>query len=251
MYNETVIRQQRYVMLIQSTSNESEVDETVKKLDLSRQFSESITKECADFFEPIAEVVFDSLLDEETVQKIPFVSSVVSAFHLGKMARERYATLKLYSFIGNFNKGICDERQRDKYISIFQNDTTRRNRELTYLLIILDRYIDWNKPQLLAKTYLAYLHETITWVDFMKYAEIIDRLLPGDLELLKEGMKQNVDYQDVGDGTLRLVSLGLMVPFPDTSRVEGTTLVLANGNVQSYMWTKFGEIFVKINFDAD
>ena len=47
-------------MLIQSTSNESEVDETVKKLDLSRQFSESITKECADFFEPIAEVVFDS-----------------------------------------------------------------------------------------------------------------------------------------------------------------------------------------------
>lgn len=235
-------------MLIQNTSNASKADEAVK-LDLSRQFSESITKECADFFEPIVEVGFDSLLDEGIVQKIPFVSSVVSAFHFGKMVHERYATLKLYSFIGDFNKGICDERQRDKYISIFQNDTKRRNRELTYLLIILDRYIAWNKPQLLAKTYLAYLNETITWGDFMKYAEIIDRLLPGDLELLKEGMKQNVDYQDVGDGMLRLVSLGLMVSFPDTSKVEGTKLILANGNVQNYKWTKIGETFVEINSD--
>ena len=41
-------------MLIQNTSDESKADEAVR-LDLSRQFSESITKECSDFFEPIAE----------------------------------------------------------------------------------------------------------------------------------------------------------------------------------------------------
>ena len=38
---------------------------------------------------------------------------------------------------------------------------------------------------MLAKLYLSYLDENITWVDFAKYAEVVVRFLPGDYEMLK------------------------------------------------------------------
>lgn len=49
----------------------------------------------------------------------------------------------------------------------------------------------------------------------MKYSEIIDKLLPGDIELLAVGMRENVNCQNVEDGILRHGALGLMVSFPD------------------------------------
>ena len=80
----------------------------------------------------------------------------------------------------------------------------------------------------------------------MKYSEVIGRLLPGDVELLMVGMRNNVNYQNVDDGILRLVALGLMVSFPDKTELKNGTMVISDGRDHNYMWTKFGEIFVNI-----
>lgn len=86
----------------------------------------------------------------------------------------------------------------------------------------------------------------ITWNEVMKYSEVIDRLLPGDIELLAVGMRENVNYQNVDDGILRLVALGLMVSFPDKTEYNNHTIAIADGRDQNYMWTRFGETFVNI-----
>ena len=75
-----------------------------------------------------------------------------------------------------------DEKQREKYILNFQNNQKTRNKELAYLMVVLDKYINLDKPQMLAKTYLSYLNGEITWNEVMKYSEVIERLLPGDVE---------------------------------------------------------------------
>ena len=77
-----------------------------------------------------------------------------------------------------------DEQQLEKYILNFQKDQKIKNKELAYLMVMLDKYINLDKPQMLAKTYLSYLNGEITWNEVMKYSEVIDRLLPGDIELL-------------------------------------------------------------------
>lgn len=50
-----------------------------------------------------------------------------------------------------------DEQQREKYILNFQNDQKIRNKELAYLMVVLDKYINLDKPKMLAKIYLSLL----------------------------------------------------------------------------------------------
>ena len=208
--------------------------------------SQSITEECSELVSSIAEVTLNSVLEDGLLKDVPIIASAISIYKLGNSLRERHGILKLYHFVKAFNNGMQDERQREKYILDFQNDQKIRNKELAYLMVVLDKYINLDKPQMLAKTYLSYLNGEITWNEVMKYSEVIDRLLPGDFELLAVGMRENVNYQNVDDGILRLVALGLMVSFPDKTEHNNEAIVIADGRNQNYIWTKFGETFVNI-----
>lgn len=216
------------------------------KNDLSFSMSQSITEECSELVSSIAEVTLDSVLEDGLLKDIPIIASAISVYKLGASLRERHELMKLYYFVKSFNNGMQDEEQREKYILNFQNDQKIRNKELAYLMVVLDKYINLDKPQMLAKIYLSYLNGEITWNDVMKYSEVIDRLLSGDVELLAAGMRENVNYQNVDDGILRLVALGLMVSFPDKTEYNNHTIAIADGRNQNYMWTKFGETFVNI-----
>lgn len=179
--------------------------------------SQSITTECSELFSPIAELTLDSVLEDGFLKDIPLISSVISIYRIGTSLRERYGIVKLAHFVDALNRGLHDEQQRKKYIKDFQSNQKTRNKELTYLLVVLDKYINLEKPRMLAKIYLSYLNSAITWIDVMKYSEVIERLLPGDVELLAEGRRENVNYQEIDDGVLRLVSLGLMVDYSDSA----------------------------------
>lgn len=109
--------------------------------------------------------------------------------------------------------------------------------------------MDVDKPRLLAKVFLAflaYLERRISWEDVQKYSEVIDRLLPGDREILVAGKQENINYSDVNDGLLRLTALGLMIAYQNHTKVEEKTLLLADARIQNYMRTKFGDIFADI-----
>lgn len=213
---------------------------------LSFSMSQSITEECSELVSSIAEVTLDSVLEDGLLKDIPIIASAISIYKLGTSLRERHELLKLYHFVKSLNNGMQDEEQREKYILNFQNDQKIRNKELAYLMVVLDKYINLDKPKMLAKIYLSYLNGEITWNEVMKYSEVIDRLLPGDVELLAVGIRENVNYQNVDDGILRLVALGLMVSFPDKTEYNNHTIAIADGRDQNYMWTKFGETFVNI-----
>ncbi len=216
------------------------------KNNLSYSMSQSITEECSRLVSTIAEVTLDSVLEDGLLKDIPIISSTISIYKIGTSLRERHGIMKLYRFVEALNNGMQDEQEREKYILDFKNNQESRDKELAYLLIVLDKYINLDKPQMLAKTYLSYLNGEITWNDVMKYSEVIDRLLPGDIEVLAMGKREKVNYQNVDDGNLRLVALGLMVAFPDKTEQKNQTIVIADGRDQNYMWTKFGETFVNI-----
>ena len=84
------------------------------------------------------------------------------------------------------------------------------HQKVEYILIILDRYIGFDKPQILAKIYLSYLGGKITWDDFARLSEVIDRFLPGDYFVLTcPGDAIHANKNDL-DAFLRLSALGLM-----------------------------------------
>lgn len=89
---------------------------------------------------------------------------------------------KLQKFIDSFNAGLASEYEIEKQRAKFSGKN--RDKELTYITIVVERYLDFEKPNILAKLYLAYLDNILTWDDFCAYSEIIDKLLKMDLECL-------------------------------------------------------------------
>ena len=63
---------------------------------------------------------------------------------------------------------------------------------------------------MLAKLYLGYLDELITWNEFAILAEMIDRLFIDDIIVLRSSYSLNTFNNPNADSILRLVGLGLL-----------------------------------------
>ena len=212
---------------------------------LALSFSNSLTTDIASIAGEYAELGLDALVEEGLFKDIPLASTAVAVYRIGKSIHERHYVAKLVSFLADINKGIVDEEQRQKYRKKFRGNEKFRNQELEYILILIDRYIDFDKPQMLAKLYLAYLDDEICWAEFTKYSEVVDRFLPGDnLFLINIAAEKIVTSCDFVDSILRLMSMGLV-----TQNVGIDVLDDGNGNVEmknaeGYSMTSFG---IKLN----
>lgn len=178
---------------------------------LSQSFSDSLKDETAECLSNIIEVGLDSILDDGIVKDIPFISTAVSLYRIGNSIRDRHNLKKLAVFLQEINSGCQSEEKRQEYAEKFCEEQKFRNNELEYVLVLIDRYIGYNKPKMIAKLYLAYLNCAVSWDEFCAYAEIIDRFLPGDAELLCAGYPERIQYLHTRtDDYERLISLGLM-----------------------------------------
>lgn len=179
---------------------------------LALSFSNSLTEEVSGITGEYVELGLDALVEDGILKDIPIVSTAVAVYRIGKSIRERHHIAKLVSFINEINKGVAGGGKREEYRDKFTSNEKFRNQELEYILILIDRYISFDKPQLLAKLYLAYLDGIIIWEEFTMYAEVIDRFLLLDCRTLtSDADKYIVPIKRAGDTIQRLVALGLLV----------------------------------------
>ncbi|MBR5572569.1 MAG: hypothetical protein IKV99_08040 [Oscillospiraceae bacterium] len=125
----------------------------MKEQSLALSFSNSLTIDVASIASEYAELGLDALVEEGILKDIPLVSTAVAVYRIGKSIHERHHVAKLTSFLAGINEGIVDEEQRQKYRQTFSGNEKFRNQELEYILILIDRYIGFDKPQMLAKLY--------------------------------------------------------------------------------------------------
>lgn len=203
------------------------------------------------------ELGLDALVEDGLFKDIPIVSTAVAVYRIGKSIRERHHIAKLISFLNEFNKGIADEEKRAKYRQKFISNETFRNQELEYILLLTDRYISFDKPQMLAKLYLSYLDDEIIWQEFTMYAEVVDRFLMLDCNTLTGDAEKIIVPRNIGgESVLRLVALGLMTEITETSAfVRGNNgniglsmegLKKATSRNRTYKRTEFGEKLANI-----
>lgn len=224
---------------------------------LSISFSDSLTEEVSGIAGEYVELGLDALVEDGLFKDIPIVSTAVAVYRIGKSIRERHHIAKLISFLNEFNKGIADEEKRAKYRQKFISNEAFRNQELEYILLLTDRYISFDKPQMLAKLYLSYLDDEIIWQEFTMYAEVIDRFLMLDCNTLTGDAEKIIVPRNIGgESVLRLVALGLMTEITETSAfVRGNNgniglsmegLKKATSRNRTYKRTEFGEKLANI-----
>lgn len=224
---------------------------------LSLSFGDSLTEDVASIVGEYAELGLDALVEEGLLKDIPIVSTAVAVYRIGKSIREKHHISKLISFLNEINKGIADEEKREQYREKFNSNEKFRNQELEYILILVDRYISFDKPQMLAKLYLAYLDGEIIWEEFTMYAEVIDRFLLLDRRTLTTTATQTIVHRNIGgESVLRLTALGLMAEKANNSKVElcedgevifyGDDINILSGKTRVYVRTEFGEKLANI-----
>lgn len=214
---------------------------------LSQSFGDSLNDEAIGCLSDIAEVGLDSILEDGVIKDIPFISTAISLYRIGHSVHDRHNLKKLAVFLDRINQGIQDDELRKKYVKKFQENPKFHNQQLEFVLVLVDRYVGYDKPKMLAKLYLSYLNEDITWNEFSIYAEIIDRFLPGDAELLcmEWFQRRNLEKQRI-DSLARLASLGLMSEHMKWGTFSGGTLKFPDGKDKEYQTTKFGLKLVSI-----
>lgn len=224
---------------------------------LALSFSNSLTEEVAGIAGEYAEIGLDALVEDGLFRDIPLISTAVSVYRMGKSIRERHHIAKLISFLNEINKGVAGEEKREEYREKFASNEKFRNQELEYILILIDRYISFDKPQMLAKLYLAYLDGIIIWEEFTMYAEVIDRFLLLDCRMLVSESSTFHTIENIGaDSILRLVALGLMAEDNSISVIEAKKVqkgdkrsasqISHDSKKKTYKRTEFGQKLANI-----
>lgn len=214
---------------------------------LSQSFTDSLQEHAIECIGNITEIALDSILEDSSLKKVPFISAAISIYKIEQSIRDRHNLKKLAIFLDQINQGIQDEDTCQKYIKKFQAKRKIRDQELEYVIIMIDRYIRYDKPQMLAKLYLAYLNENISWNEFSVYAEVIDRFFPGDAELLcKDPMLRIGRENEWADSLARLISLGLMSEHMKQKIFVGNGFMPLGEKDKEYKITKFGSKLISI-----
>lgn len=207
---------------------------------LAESFHDSLTEEVSGCVGEFMELGIDAMMDDGLAKDIPFLSTFTSIYKIGNTIRERHHLKKLALFLNEINCSAANEEKRKTYRAKFVEKKEYRNSELEYVTIVLDHYIDFDKPKMLAKLYLCYLDSIINWIEFKKYAEVISRFLPGDLIVLLDDSIENSENDTSNiDAILRLLAMGLV------SQRTGTNVEVNDGNlelsdVKGYSITPFG-----------
>lgn len=217
---------------------------------LTESFNESISDEVKDMLINYGEIGLDAFLNDGLLKDIPFLSTVVSVYKIGHSLHARYHLKKLYVFLKEINASIEDKNKRQDYINKFDSKRSFRDKELEYIIILIERYIGMEKPKMIAKLYLAFLYKDINWDSFTMYAEVIDRFLPGDFIVLSNGGITLTNH-DGHEAILRLEALGLMAEKrSDYHVISGGTLGEdipdETDEERTYIRTAFGEKLVSI-----
>lgn len=219
---------------------------------LALSFSDSLSSDIADGVSDIAELALDSVLSEGFLQVFPVCSTVKVIYRIGNSIRERYNLKKLAIFVDEIRRGCVDQAKLQYYREKFTSNPKFRDRELEHIIILLDRHISLDRPRMLAKLYLAYLDGNIDWNEFSAYAEIIERCLPLDCNMLiSEKDEFIVPRRGGGDSVLRLYALGLLKEEADYSTFKEEpdgrftptcrTLGSSVSPDKTYKRTEFGE----------
>lgn len=229
----------------------------MKKNNLSLALSDSLHENVVDSISEVAEVGLDIIMEDGVLKEIPILSTVISVYRIGKDIKSRYNIKKLAIFIDEINSQIVSNEKRDDYRNKIQENIELRNKEIEYLIVLIDRYLNYDKPKLLAKLYLSYLNGNINWEELCGYAEIIDRFILFDLKILIESSTEfYVRTNDNEEVYLRLEALGLLkdisnnTPFVEeengSTSITSLSLLAFQNKEKKYKKTGFGEKLVFI-----
>ena len=195
----------------------------------------------------VAEKGIDSVLVDGVLKEIPIVNTVFGVGKAAYLIRNQVFLEQTCRFFAHLHDGSITTSQFQRYKEELENDQTRAKKELSRVIILLDRFIDTQKTRILACFYRAYIINLISWERFHELSEALDRLFITDIQMLYRirELDKHMLYEDGGYVADRLVSVGL-VRNPTSNIQIGFGSFPPFGKIPLQL-TEFGIQFIELN----
>lgn len=161
---------------------------------MTDQLGNQVIDTSVEFFEAIGDQFFEDSLFKD----IPILSTAVNMARLGKTITDRIFLKKVAKFLVSLSN--IKEKERKKFYSKLETDQKLRDKTGEVLVLILDRLDDLEKPEILAKIFMAYINDLVNFNQFRQLASAIDLAY---IEDLKQLIRSSTDTQDFKEGLLR------------------------------------------------
>jgi len=163
-----------------------------------------------EILKEIGEIGIDNLLDDGLLKDIPVISTMIGFAKTGLNFQNKILAKKLINFLIEIDK--VPAKDRNQFITKIDNDTNYETKVGETIVMILDKANSFEKSRLHAKLLKASIDEIITYPEFLKLSNIINRAYIRTLYKLIEIQSNNhVDnsiYEELFN--LNLVSLNLV-----------------------------------------
>ena len=204
---------------------------------------DNIEEIALDGIESLTEIIFDNGI----VEKIPIANIASAIIKTGEKIYNKNLEKQTIKFIESLNKQEISEENIKKYKEkVFKNDKKTKE-EIERVLLYLNKNIDIEKSELLAKFYASYVNQKINWNKFCEYATIINQIFIYDLQTIYDIYNNDNAREHIYENykISRLLSTGLLSNYSGAISVK--ELSSGQSGVRNiYEKNELGEIFVKI-----
>ncbi len=186
-----------------------------EKRQIVSSLKESLLEETIDMGSEFLEIPIDQLIDNDMLRDIPIVNTLVGLGKIAMNVRDLYLIKKTVAFIASLNQNKLSKEKIARHKAKLETDSKKLNKELEFIMVMLDRMNETQKSIIMSNMYLKYLDEKtdFDWEDFGILTDILERFsiydCPTLLEVYDKGF---IGIEDEFNklGFSRLNSLGLI-----------------------------------------
>lgn len=150
----------------------------------------------------LLEALGDQVFDDGLLKDIPILGTAVKIARLSKTIRDRIFLKKVKNFLVSLSE--IEELEKQKLYRRLETDKRQREKIGEVIILIIDRFDDLEKPEILARIFISYIKEIITFDQFRKLASAVDLAFVEDLrQLVNSKGRSTTDVQDSLQGLIR------------------------------------------------
>ena len=183
-------------------------------MNLIPSFRDSIFIPMTDPMMDVGEVFLDTVFEDGILKDIPIIGTIAGVAKATIAIHERQLAKNTYAFIKGLREKTIPQRKLEEYRHKLE-DSKKSDKELGYVLLLLDHEIRAEKSEILGRMYAAVIDQSISWEQFQELSEALDRMFMEDFSVL-ERMRYGAPFtagvrgREI-HGVERLRSLGLAI----------------------------------------
>ena len=227
----------------QKTTNLLGIKNKNMENNLSLAFQDTLYDESIkDLTDEYLELGIDALTDNELIKTIPIIKTLNGLYKFTKSIREYYLTKKILRFLFQIKDIPKDEINQT--LKKLANDEAYNKDFGENLVLLLDRFENVNKSDLLGQSFKMFLKEQLSFEDFLRSSHIIDKSFLNDLIKLKK-IKAEIEIDIISKENLFSLGLLSLKPHEISVGITGGEMVKKLNEVE-YIINDAGKLILKI-----